>query len=142
MDYRRATDASHPKWRFIVPVLALVLTAGGLVLSSKYKAQVAAFQVEATVTESEAPKMTATKVPAKAQVTTESQGRTTTLSLDMIKERQQYHTQQRQWLFQAGFSLLMVLASIYIILSKRYPDDVNKWGYSTIAFIMGYWLKS
>jgi lipopolysaccharide export LptBFGC system permease protein LptF len=58
-----------------------------------------------------------------------------------LKERETFKAQQQRWYAQMLFSGIMALASLYVILSKKYPDEVNKFGYSTIAFIMGFWLK-
>ena len=63
------------------------------------------------------------------------------LSVDVLKEKESFKAQQQRWYAQLVFSGLMTMASLYVILSKKYPDDINKWGYSTIAFILGYWLQ-
>lgn len=64
------------------------------------------------------------------------------LSLDVLKERENFKAQQQRWYAQLLFSGMVCLAAIYVVLSKKYPDDCNKWAYSTIAFVMGFWLKS
>jgi hypothetical protein len=43
--------------------------------------------------------------------------------------------------FRLCISLLGFIASLFIILSKKFEDSVNKWGYSTIGMILGFWLK-
>jgi hypothetical protein len=148
----------HPKWRLLVPIFVLLATAGALVLFPRYNRAVpGATQVVASVTETDSSASSAlathetTKAAGKSAPTAAlpsthalepARQRTTTLTLDMMKERQQYQIQRQQWMVQAGVSLLMALASLFIILSKKYPEEGNKWAYSTIAFIMGYWLKT
>ena len=143
---RRATDAPHPKWRLLVPIFLLMTAAAGLVLIPRYKTVATTTQVTATVETTDTPTMAAEAPSAKrrpdAVASPAPEKRTTTFTLDMMKERQQYQTQQRQWMAQAAFSFLLAMASVFVILSKKYPEDCNKWAYSTIAFILGYWLKS
>jgi lipopolysaccharide export LptBFGC system permease protein LptF len=78
---------------------------------------------------------------SRASVGTYGKGTHVQISLDVLKERENFKAQQQRWYAQMAFSGIMALASLYVILSKKYPDEVNKFGYSTIAFIMGFWLK-
>jgi hypothetical protein len=140
---RRTDDVPRPKWRLLVPIFVLLITAGALALLPRFKASsTGTTQVTASVTETDAGARTTDKsLPPAPSYGTHKEQRTTTLTLDMMKEREQYHTQRQQWMVQAGISLIMALAAVFIILSKKYPEDANKWAYSTIAFISGYWLK-
>ena len=36
---------------------------------------------------------------------------------------------------------ILLVASLYIILSQRYAESDLKWAYGTVGTIMGYWLK-
>jgi len=38
------------------------------------------------------------------------------------------------------FSGVMLLASLWVILSKRYPEETLKWSYGTLGALSGYWL--
>lgn len=37
-------------------------------------------------------------------------------------------------------SAVLVLAALFIVLSKRYPEASEKWAFATIGTIIGYWL--
>jgi len=39
-------------------------------------------------------------------------------------------------------SLVVVLAALYIILSRRFPEASEKWAFGTIGLILGYWLNT
>jgi hypothetical protein len=41
-----------------------------------------------------------------------------------------------------GFSLLVMGASLFLILSKQYNDEYTKWAFSMVGLILGYWLSS
>lgn len=41
--------------------------------------------------------------------------------------------------FRGFFSLLIVLSSLYIILSKSYKAESEKWAFGAIGTIIGYW---
>ena len=43
---------------------------------------------------------------------------------------------------QVIFSTIVLGVSIYMILSKQYSDETNKWAYGMIGLIMGYWLSA
>jgi hypothetical protein len=43
---------------------------------------------------------------------------------------------------QIIISLVILGASLYIILSKKYDDDVQKWAFGAIGTVIGYWLPS
>jgi multisubunit Na+/H+ antiporter MnhB subunit len=38
-------------------------------------------------------------------------------------------------------SLIVILASLYVILSQQFPDDDKKWAYTSVGTILGYWLR-
>jgi hypothetical protein len=38
-------------------------------------------------------------------------------------------------------SLLVLIGSLFVILSKTYQSDSEKWAYGSIGTILGYWLK-
>ena len=39
-------------------------------------------------------------------------------------------------------TILVLAASLYIILTKKYADADKKWAYGAIGTILGYWLGS
>jgi len=41
---------------------------------------------------------------------------------------------------QIAISFIVLGAALYIILSKKYPDDTQKWAFGIIGLIVGYWL--
>ena len=43
--------------------------------------------------------------------------------------------------FRMCISLIGFVSAIYVILSKKFDESLNKWGYSTIGMILGFWLK-
>lgn len=45
-------------------------------------------------------------------------------------------------LMPAFITVVVLLASIYIILSPGFGSDKNKWAYGSIGMILGYWLRS
>lgn len=44
-------------------------------------------------------------------------------------------------LMQALISLIVLGSALYIILSKRYIGDTQKWAYGIIGVIVGFWLQ-
>ena len=145
---RRASDNLHiPKYRLIIPIVLVIFTAAGMFVSSKYDFDLSALGHAEEKMSAPAPAATAmlpspTAVPNVGAPAPVLENRARTWSPEAVKARREYDTEQRKWYVQAGFSLLMALASVFIILSKRYPDEsTNKWAYSTIAFLLGFWLK-
>lgn len=45
-------------------------------------------------------------------------------------------------LIQGFFSVIVLGVSIYMILSKQYSDETNKWAFGMIGLITGYWLSA
>lgn len=45
-------------------------------------------------------------------------------------------------IMQIIITLVILGASLYIILSKKYDADVQKWAYGAIGTVIGYWLPS
>lgn len=45
-------------------------------------------------------------------------------------------------IMQIIISLVVLVASLYIILSKKYDNDVQKWAFGAIGTVIGYWLPS
>jgi hypothetical protein len=41
---------------------------------------------------------------------------------------------------QIAISFIVLGASLYAVLSKKYDADVQKWAYGAIGTVMGYWL--
>ncbi len=39
-----------------------------------------------------------------------------------------------------GFSLMFGLSALFVILSKRYEEDTEKWAFSVLSLISGVWI--
>ena len=52
--------------------------------------------------------------------------------LDQLRSRHEY--------IQAAISAALLLAALYVILSKRYTMADKHWAYTTIGTIVGFWL--
>ena len=39
-------------------------------------------------------------------------------------------------------SLVVLVAALYVILSGEYSDEVQRWAFSVIGIILGYWLPT
>ena len=39
-------------------------------------------------------------------------------------------------------SLIVLIAALYIILSQQLDDENQKWAFSTVGAVLGYWLNS
>jgi hypothetical protein len=39
------------------------------------------------------------------------------------------------------FSVVVLISSLFIILSKRYQDDTQKWAFGSLGTVLGFWLK-
>ena len=42
---------------------------------------------------------------------------------------------------QIVLSIIVLLAALFVILSKRYPEATAKWAYGSLGTILGYWLS-
>ena len=38
-------------------------------------------------------------------------------------------------------SAIVLAASLYVILSQKFPDDYNKWAFGMTGLVVGYWLR-
>lgn len=38
-------------------------------------------------------------------------------------------------------SAAVLAASLYVILSQKFPDDYNKWAFGMTGLVVGYWLR-
>jgi isoprenylcysteine carboxyl methyltransferase (ICMT) family protein YpbQ len=47
-----------------------------------------------------------------------------------------------EFLVQAGVTAILLIATLLVILSKRYAADDKHWAYATIGTIVGFWLKT
>jgi hypothetical protein len=43
--------------------------------------------------------------------------------------------------FSAAVSMIVLIAALYVILSKRYPPKVEHWAYATVGTVLGFWLR-
>ncbi|MBV8095008.1 MAG: hypothetical protein JO110_17625 [Acetobacteraceae bacterium] len=46
-----------------------------------------------------------------------------------------------QTAIQAGLSAVLLAASLFVILSRKYDDHCQKWAVATIGTLLGFWLK-
>lgn len=46
------------------------------------------------------------------------------------------------FIVQAGITFILLIATLFVILSKRYDAGDKRWAYTTIGTIVGFWLKS
>jgi len=44
-------------------------------------------------------------------------------------------------IMQILISIGLLVAALYVILSKKYDGDVQKWAFGVVGTIVGYWLK-
>lgn len=44
-------------------------------------------------------------------------------------------------IMQIFISVGLLAAALYVILSKKYDADVQKWAFGVVGTIVGYWLK-
>ena len=38
-------------------------------------------------------------------------------------------------------SAIILVASLYVALSQKFPDEYNEWAFGMIGLIVGYWLR-
>lgn len=43
---------------------------------------------------------------------------------------------------QIAISMIVLVACLYIILSRKYESDTEKWAYGAVGIILGYWLPA
>jgi hypothetical protein len=50
---------------------------------------------------------------------------------------------QKDWvvLTRIVISAVVLATALFIILSKLYPDDYNKWAFGIVGLVFGYWCK-
>jgi hypothetical protein len=44
-------------------------------------------------------------------------------------------------LMQALISLIVLGSALYIVLSKKYKSDTEKWAFAIIGVVVGFWLQ-
>lgn len=52
-------------------------------------------------------------------------------------------SEQARWKFivQVTVSGIILMASLVIILSNKYPDATMKWAFGLVGVVIGYWLR-
>lgn len=45
-------------------------------------------------------------------------------------------------IMQVVVSLIVLISALYIILSKKYESDTQKWAYAIIGVVVGFWLQA
>jgi uncharacterized membrane protein len=50
---------------------------------------------------------------------------------------------RERWIFvaRAAVSAVVLITSLYVILSGRYPDATTKWAFGMVGLVVGYWLR-
>lgn len=43
---------------------------------------------------------------------------------------------------QIAITMIVLVASLYIVLADRYPTDTEKWAFGTIGLLIGYWMPA
>lgn len=43
---------------------------------------------------------------------------------------------------QITITIPVLISSLYVILSKKYEPDTEKWAYGSIGLILGYWMPA
>ena len=43
---------------------------------------------------------------------------------------------------QVFISLIVLAAALFVILSKKYESDTQKWAFGIVGTVVGYWLPS
>lgn len=43
---------------------------------------------------------------------------------------------------QVAITMIVLVASLYIVLADRYPTDTEKWAFGTIGLLVGYWMPA
>jgi hypothetical protein len=49
---------------------------------------------------------------------------------------------QGQFAVKAAMSFVVLLACLYMILSKQYGPKETHWAYGVVCTLLGFWLKS
>lgn len=44
-------------------------------------------------------------------------------------------------IIQTVVTFIALAASLFVILSNRYPDSDLKWAFGMVGLVVGYWLK-
>jgi hypothetical protein len=47
-----------------------------------------------------------------------------------------------EFVVQVGVTAILLIATLLVILSKRYAEADKHWAYATIGTIVGFWLKT
>jgi len=49
--------------------------------------------------------------------------------------------QKRRFWMRVAITVVILTASLYIILSRSFGSDAEKWAYATAAVVIGYWFR-
>lgn len=88
------------------------------------------------VVRSEDPTVKSRIEALRAELTTRSEAASKTI--ERAAWLQKFLPQQGMKLF---LSVLAALASLFVILSKHYEPETEKWAFATMGTVLGYWLK-
>lgn len=58
------------------------------------------------------------------------------LVAEIARRQEALHTYVR-----IGLTLLVILAALFVVLSRSYGDAEQKWAFGAIGTVLGYWLK-
>lgn len=43
---------------------------------------------------------------------------------------------------QIAITMIVLISTLYVVLSRRYPPDTEKWAFGTIGLLIGYWMPA
>ena len=47
-----------------------------------------------------------------------------------------------EYFVRPAISLIVLIAGLFVILSKRYEADQEKWAFGSLGTVLGFWLKT
>jgi len=52
-------------------------------------------------------------------------------------------TTKERWTFvvRVSVSAILLISSLFVILSNKYPDATAKWAFGIAGLVIGYWLR-
>jgi hypothetical protein len=59
---------------------------------------------------------------------------------DATRERDRL-AQEKEFFMQAGMSLVVCCASLFVILANRFAPTDRHWAYATVGTLLGFWLR-
>jgi len=60
---------------------------------------------------------------------------------DQPDEREGKNDARIRLYVKIAISGIVLIASLYVMLSHNFPDDYGKWAFGMIGLVVGYWLR-